>query len=129
MKEATCAPARPAEEDRCACRIVHTDRVARAKEAALPPAKLSRLAAFFQAMADSSRLRILWALVAGEMCVCDLAATLELSESAVSHQLRTLRQLGLVANRRQGPVLYYRLDDHHVESVLGLALEHLLEER
>jgi DNA-binding transcriptional ArsR family regulator len=61
------------------------------------------------------------------MCVCDLATYLGVTESAVSHQLRLLRQLHLVANRREGPVLYYRLDDNHVGQLMRLALEHIRE--
>jgi DNA-binding transcriptional ArsR family regulator len=81
----------------------------------------------FKAMGDSTRLRIMRALEEGEMCVCDLAAYLGVTESAVSHQLRLLRQLRLVANRREGPVLYYRLDDQHVGQLVRLALEHVRE--
>ncbi len=63
----------------------------------------------------------------GEMCVCDLAGLLEASESAVSHQLRLLRQLALVQNRRQGQVLYYRLADDHIQTLVRTALEHIRE--
>ena len=70
---------------------------------------------------------ILWALTGGEMCVCDLAGLLEASESAVSHQLRLLRQLALVQNRRQGQVLYYRLADDHIQTLVRTALEHIRE--
>ena len=69
----------------------------------------------------------LWALDHGEMCVCDLAAMLDVSESAVSQQLRTLRHLSLVANRREGTVLYYRLMDEHVRQLVNMALEHVRE--
>jgi DNA-binding transcriptional ArsR family regulator len=78
-------------------------------------------------MGDPNRLRILWALDREEMCVCDLARFLGVSESAVSHQLRQLRQLQLVTNRREGPVLYYRLSDDHVRTLIHLGREHLHE--
>lgn len=113
--------------DRCQCRIVHEQQVEKARKTALPPAELDRLAQFFKAFADPTRLRILRALHLEEMCVCDLAAFLGISESAVSHQLRLLRQLTLVANRRQGPVLYYRLSDAHVSQLVLVALEHIQE--
>ena len=74
-----------------------------------------------------NRLRILWALDREEMCVCDLALLVSVSESAVSHQLRQLRQLQLVSNRREGPVLYYRLNDDHVSALIRLGLEHMRE--
>jgi DNA-binding transcriptional ArsR family regulator len=81
----------------------------------------------FKALGDSSRLKILMALEHQEMCVCDLAALLGISESAVSHQLRLLRTLRLVKNRRDGTILYYRLNDDHVSQLVGIALEHIQE--
>lgn len=114
-------------EDRCDTRIVHMDRIKIAKAAALDPADVERLSRFFKAFGDPTRLNILRALESGEMCVCDIAAALRITESAVSHQLRHLRQLNLVANRRDGTVLYYRLDDEHIEGVLQLALKHVRE--
>jgi len=113
--------------DRCQCRIIHDHRVEKARQDALPPEEVDKLAQFFKAVADPGRLRILWALQSEEMCVCDLAALLQVSESAVSHQLRLLRQTALVANRRQGPILYYRLTDDHVRQLVRVALEHVQE--
>jgi DNA-binding transcriptional ArsR family regulator len=79
-------------------------------------------------LANQTRLDILRHLLNGmEMCVCDIAATLKLSESAVSHQLRRLRELSLVKNRREGPVLYYSLDDRHVTDLLQVGLDHIRE--
>ncbi len=114
-------------EDRCQCRIIHEDRVTGAKDSALAADEVEQLADLFKAVADPTRLRILRALEYHEMCVCDLAAFLGITESAVSHQLRLLRQLRLVANRREGPVLYYRLNDSHVNRLVELALEHIRE--
>ncbi|MFA7382592.1 MAG: metalloregulator ArsR/SmtB family transcription factor [Desulfurivibrionaceae bacterium] len=113
--------------DRCQCRIIHEKQVEKAKRVALPPAEIDKLAQFFKAFADQTRLKILQALQAEEMCVCDLAAFLGVSESAVSHQLRLLRQLALVANRREGPALYYRLTDTHISQLVLVALEHIRE--
>ena len=67
------------------------------------------------------------ALREDEMCVCDLAALLNLSESAVSHQIRRLKDLALVKSRREGQVLYYSLDDHHVDELIQVGLDHLRE--
>ena len=114
-------------EDQCGVRCIHQGRVAQARSAALAAGESERLAELFKAMGDGTRLRILYALEDGEMCVCDLAMYLGVTESAVSHQLRLLRQLHLVANRREGPVLYYRLDDQHVSQLVRLALEHIRE--
>lgn len=115
------------QEDQCGIRCIHQGRVALARASALATGEWEQLAQLFKAMGDGTRLRILQALEAGEMCVCDLAMYLGVSESAVSHQLRLLRQLHLVANRREGPVLYYRLADHHVSLLVRLALEHIRE--
>lgn len=115
------------QEDRCDTRIIHMDRIETAKAKAMDPAEVVRLSRFFKAFGDPTRLNILHALDSGEMCVCDIAATLGITESAISHQLRHLRQLNLVSNRREGTVLYYRLDDEHIENMLQLALEHISE--
>jgi len=117
----------PHADEQCHRRAIHWERVAEARKEALPRRDNERLAALFKAMGDPGRLRILFALQSGEMCVCDLAALLGLTESAVSHQLRLLRQLGLVANRREGPVLYYRLKDRHVLRLVEQALDHVRE--
>jgi DNA-binding transcriptional ArsR family regulator len=111
----------------CECRCIHEDRIAQAHKLQLDNQENERLAQLFKAMGDPNRLKILWALADDEMCVCDLAAFLGVSESAVSHQLRQLRQLHLVSNRREGPILYYRLNDDHVSQLVQLALDHLRE--
>lgn len=115
------------ESDSCGCRCIHEDRIIQAKGKQLPEPEVDRLARLFKAMGDPNRLRILWALTEDEMCVCDLASFIGASESAVSHQLRQLRQLYLVSNRRAGAVLYYRLNDDHVSRLMLLALEHVRE--
>ncbi len=117
-----------AAPDHCQVRCVNTDRIARARHHALAGPEIEAMAALFKAMGEPGRLRILWALTEGEMCVCDLAALLGNSESAVSHQLRLLRQLALVSHRRQGQVLYYRLNDDHIHTLIHMALDHIREE-
>ncbi len=114
-------------EDQCECRCIHPDRIDSARDHALAGRENEQLAALFKVLGDPNRLRMLWALDREEMCVCDLAQFIGVSESAVSHQLRQLRQLQLVTNRRQGPVLYYRLSDDHVRALIHLALEHIRE--
>ncbi|MGD8353311.1 MAG: metalloregulator ArsR/SmtB family transcription factor [Pseudomonadota bacterium] len=113
--------------DLCETRVIHEERIKRAREHSLGPRNIDLLARTFKVMGDPTRLKILWALQHEEMCVCDVAALLGVTESAVSHQLRTLRNLDLVANRRDGTVLYYRLNDHHVSQLVNLALEHVKE--
>ncbi len=115
------------QDDLCGVRCIHKDQVAKAREQALNAEDYDTMAALFKAMGDPNRLRILWALGYEEMCVCDLAALLSVSESAVSHQLRMLRQMALVKNRRQGQVLYYRLNDDHVHTLIHVGLEHIRE--
>jgi DNA-binding transcriptional ArsR family regulator len=88
---------------------------------------MERLALTYKVMGDPTRLKIIFALTEGEMCVCDMAAYLGLSESAVSHQLRRMREQGLVRPRREGQVLYYALDDAHVADMLMIGLEHVRE--
>ena len=112
------------EPELCDYRIIHQVRIDKAKKFALPSDKVNQLSELFRAMADPGRIKILKALSQDEMCVCDLAAFLELSESAVSHQLRLLRQLQLVENRREGAVLYYRLKEQIVNQLMELSLEH-----
>jgi len=87
------------------------------------------LAARFQLLADPGRVRMIYALLeAGEMCVGDLAAVVDVSESATSHQLRQLRLAGLVRSRKEGRVVYYRVDDNHVRLLLDVAIEHYLHD-
>lgn len=115
------------EENGCRVRVVHLDRVCRARSEAVPEGELERLALIFRVLGDPTRLKVFVALSGGEMCVCDLAAYLGLSESAVSHQLRRMRELTLVRPRRDGQVLYYSLEDGHVTDLLKLGLEHVRE--
>ena len=117
------------EKDRCDSRIIHAEKVKQASQKALGDQITEELCQTFKALGDISRLKILWALQYQEMCVCDLAALLGITESAVSHQLRLLRTLRLVKNRRDGTILYYRLADDHVAKLVRIALEHVQEPR
>ncbi|NMA65168.1 MAG: winged helix-turn-helix transcriptional regulator [Clostridiaceae bacterium] len=85
------------------------------------------LADFFKVLGDSTRAKIISALDISEMCVCDLAVLLNMTKSAISHQLRALRQANLVKHRREGKVVFYSLSDDHVKSVFELGLEHIKE--
>ena len=89
--------------------------------------KAQRMAEFFRLLGDSTRLRILGLLAQQELCVCNLAQALEMSESAVSHQLRTLRSLRLVSYQKRGRRVYYKLLDHHVLDLYHSVAEHLDE--
>ena len=115
------------EKELCGCRVIHQDKVSQARDGSLELHEIEELSQIFKAFADPSRLRILYALVTQEMCVCDLAALLGVSESAASHQMRILRNMNLVKNRREGQVLYYRLVDDHVMQLIRVAHNHVLE--
>lgn len=88
---------------------------------------LCDLAEFFKVFADSTRIKILYALSEGEMCVCDIWQSLGLTQSAVSHQLRILKQMRLVKYRKDGKTIYYSLDDGHIQSILNQGLDHVME--
>lgn len=111
-------------EDICNARIIHADKIRKARETALPNEQVERLATIYRLLGDPTRLKIALALTHGEMCVCDLAAFLDVTESAVSHQLRRLRETAVVKRRRDGQVLYYSLDDRHVETLIEVGLAH-----
>ena len=105
--------------------VVHMDAVVAAR-AGLPTGPvLAGLSEVFGALGDPTRLRIVAALADRELCVCDLAAAIGHRQSGVSHQLRSLREIGLVRSRREGRLVYYALDDDHVATLFGQALEHV----
>lgn len=111
------------------CEVFHADpaRVA-AIRAGLPTGPtLEALAETFKALGDPTRLRMLTALAEAELCVCDLASLVGISESAASHQLRLLRTLRLVRSRRDGRMVHYRLDDDHIVGLLAQGLDHVTE--
>ncbi|RTZ98696.1 MAG: transcriptional regulator [Deltaproteobacteria bacterium] len=115
------------DDDFCHVRFIHLNRVRAARLAKLSDKETAKMAAIFKVLGDPTRLSIVSALRDGEMCVCDLAAFLKMTESAVSHHLRRLRDLSLVKNRRDGQVLYYSLDDDHVQALVTMALDHVRE--
>jgi ArsR family transcriptional regulator len=88
---------------------------------------LTHLAEFFKVFGDPTRIKILSSLSVGEMCVCDIAHLLGMTQSAISHQLRTLKQARLVRNRKDGKVVYYALDDEHVKQIIDQGLVHISE--
>jgi len=112
--------------DGCAIRAVDPERVAAARARMVPADEVGELADLFGLLGDPGRIRILSALLeAGELCVCDLAATVEMTESSVSHALRLMRTAGMVRHRRDGRRMYYSLADSHVRLLLDVTLEHL----
>jgi DNA-binding transcriptional ArsR family regulator len=114
-------------EDLCHVRVIHADQVDQARKKVIPDEHLDRLALIYRMLGDPTRLKILMALKHVELCVCDIAAFLGISESAVSHQLRRLRETAIVRHRREGQVLYYMLNDLHVETLLDAGIGHVHE--
>ena len=112
------------------CDLVQIDlpRVRKIREVLVAPDAVQGLADTFSALGDPTRVRILDALSHGELCVCDLAAVLKLSQSAVSHQLRLLRGMRLVKPRRDGRVVFYSLDDQHIIAIFKQTLQHVEEQ-
>ena len=109
----------------CSITEIDPEAVAFVQKRALPSQTIERVSRLFSALSDPTRLKILHALtVTKELCVCDLAALAELSVSAVSHQLRLLRDRDLVHARRDGSMVYYSLADDHVATLMGTGIEH-----
>jgi DNA-binding transcriptional ArsR family regulator len=121
------AKARLIDEDGCQIRVVHLEKVEQARKEVISNRDLERLSLTYRVLGDPNRLKIVMVLRTVEMCVCDLAAFTGVSESAVSHQLRRLKDLALVKSRRDGQIIYYSLDDEHVTDLLEVGLEHVRE--
>jgi DNA-binding transcriptional ArsR family regulator len=113
--------------DRCDHVHATPQELALQRQTLIPPQLAATLAETFRALGDPTRVRILDALSRAELCVCDLAALVGLSESATSHQLRLLRSLRLVRTRRSGRLIFYALDDDHITRLFAQGLEHVEE--
>lgn len=113
--------------EQCEFIHVHEDVVKAVNEKMPDEEQLYDLADFFKVFADSTRIKILYVLLCSEMCVCDLAQILNMSQSAISHQLRTLKQMDLVRNRREGKTIFYSLSDGHIKTILSQGLNHIEE--
>ena len=111
----------------CECEEVHEENIQLHKASMPDVDTLYELADFFKIFGDSTRMSILFAIDRGEMCVCDIAALLGMTKSAVSHQLKILRQCDLVTYRKAGKNVYYSLADDHVRDIIEKALEHIKE--
>lgn len=116
----------PAES--CEYIHVHEEIIDKVNEQMPAEDELYDLADFFKVFADSTRIKILYVLMCSEMCVCDLAQLLNMTQSAISHQLRTLKQMDLVRNRREGKTVFYSLADGHIKTILSQGLDHIEED-
>ncbi|WP_312101803.1 ArsR/SmtB family transcription factor [Pygmaiobacter massiliensis] len=108
----------------CECNIVHHEVVSQAKADMLNTIELSAISGIFKILGDPTRMKLVWALNNREMCVCDLAATLDMTKSAISHQLKTMKELSVVKSRREGKNIFYSLDDQHITEIIKLAKIH-----
>lgn len=113
--------------DACEIQFVDKRKVKRVQRAMKSPEAVTALSETFKLLGDPTRIRIAFALSREELCVCDLANLLSVSQSAVSHSLRALRQMKLVAFRKEGKIAYYRLDDDHIAHLLEEGFGHIEE--
>lgn len=111
----------------CDENCVHDEIISKVRLNIPEEEKLYELADFFKVFGDSTRIKILYVLMCSEMCVCDIAQLLNMTQSAISHQLRVLRQMDLVRTRREGKTVYYSLADGHIVSILNQGYEHIEE--
>ncbi len=114
-------------KDICECTVIHEDKVELVKSKMLDDDKIIDLAELFKVFGDFTRMKIICALLQDELCVCDIACIIHSTISAVSHQLRILKQAKLVKYRKVGKVVYYSLDDHHVYDIFQKGCEHIEE--
>lgn len=115
------------KELECDCDIVHQENVIKAKSTILDEDILLLIADFYKALSDSTRIKIINVLEQNELCVCDIAVILNMTKSAVSHQLKNLREMNLIKSRKQGKEVWYSLADEHVKEVFDISLEHIKE--
>jgi len=115
------------EMDRCDCNVLHTEIVERVGKLMPTNSQVEGLEELFKVLGNSTRVKILSALFHSEMCVCDISALLNMTVSSVSHQLKVLRQARLVKSRRDGKVVFYSLDDSHINGIFEQALSHISE--
>ena len=110
---------------KCDCNVIHNDVIVKV-QGDMPAAEhLYDLSELFKSLGDQTRLKILFALSKNEMCVCDIAALLDMTQSAISHQLRVLRNVRLVRYHKVGKIVYYTLDDNHVNEIFKQGLDHV----
>ena len=113
--------------EKCECTIIHQNKVDNIKKTMPKEEILYDLAEVFKVFGDSTRIKIMYSLFKNEMCVCDIAVLVGTTQSAISHQLRILKQAKLVKYRKEGKVVYYSLDDEHVKSIFNEGLKHVEE--
>lgn len=111
----------------CDCEIIHTETVEKVKNEILKQNTLESMSKFYKAFADNTRIKIINALDCHEMCVCDISVLLNMTKSAVSHQLKYLKMLNIIKPRREGKIVFYSLADEHVKLLFKICHEHIKE--
>ena len=111
----------------CDCHAIHDEVIERVSTAMPEKESFSDLAKFYKVLADGTRIKILWALSREDMCVCDLAVLLDMTKSAISHQLKSLRLSNIVKHDKQGKIVYYSLADSHIKDIFEKGFEHIRE--
>ena len=114
-------------DEKCEVTLIHEDNVKKAINELPDDELIVDLSDMFKIFGDQTRVKILMALESGELCVCDIAAVMNMSQSAISHQLRVLKQSNIVKTRRQGKVVYYSISDDHVKEIFDIAIVHVQE--
>lgn len=114
-------------DEKCEVTLIHEDNVKKAINELPDDELIADLSDMFKIFGDQTRVKILMALESGELCVCDIAAVMDMSQSAISHQLRVLKQSNIVKTRRDGKVVYYSISDDHVKEIFDIAMVHVQE--
>ena len=114
-------------DEKCEVTLIHEDNVKKAINELPDDELIADLSDMFKIFGDQTRVKILMALESGELCVCDISAVMNMSQSAISHQLRVLKQSNIVKTRRQGKVVYYSISDDHVKEIFEIAIVHVQE--
>ncbi len=115
------------EVECCDVVATHEETIQKVKSGMPADETMKELADFYKVFGDGTRVRILCVLLQAEVCVCDLAELLGMTQSAISHQLRVLKQMKLVKNRREGKTVYYSLADRHIQTIISQGMEHIAE--
>lgn len=113
----------------CQIRKIHVDSVEKVNDESLNPKTYKEVSDFFKILSDETRIKIIWALDQTEMCVCDLSESLNMTISAVSHQLALLRKFNIVKNRKSGKEVFYSLLDNHIKNLIDSTIIHIQEDK
>lgn len=114
-------------DEKCEVTLIHEDNVKKAINELPDDELIADMSDMFKIFGDQTRVKILMALESAELCVCDIAAVMNMSQSAISHQLRVLKQSNIVKTRREGKVVYYSISDDHVKEIFDMAMVHVQE--